>query len=435
MPFEDELTDALNDTAHSFRPDLTSLVNAGVSDGRRRNRRRRALGVLGTVTALAVVGVGGTFASGALSSDQGTGRSADHGTATGKPAHVQVADAAPVSAQEMVAKLESLLPHGTFSRATGTGTEEGGGSKGGGAGAYLVYQDGHGAVQVSINVQHHYGSLADVSGQISCPSRIDSPYEVCTITHNADGSVLAVHRSHEYTNDPNSTKEWFAVLTRKDGSQVTFDELNSDQEKGAAATRTDPPLAPSAMAALVGSDTWAPVIAALPAPGSQPDPGKDQGKDPGQGTGSAAPVAGAQVLAQLRALLPSGVGVSQTQTSSGFAEMLLTDGKGSGFLTVSVLPGSAAVTKPGQSASPSTDPFAAATELSDGSRLLVEQRQPEKGPAGVLQWSAYLRTAKGTTVRVDEYNDRAYQTPKDRAVPVLTVDQLKHIVTSPVWGG
>ncbi|MFC1404044.1 MULTISPECIES: hypothetical protein [Streptacidiphilus] len=429
MPFEDELTEALNDTAHSFQPDLTSLVNAGVGDGRRRNRRRRALGVLGTVTALAVVGVGGTFASGALSSDQGTGKSAGHSVATGKPAKVQVADAAPVSAQEMVAKLESLLPHGTFSRATGTGTEEGGGSKGGGAGAYLVFQDGHGAVQVSVNVEHHYASAADASGQLSCPSKIDSPYDICSVKRNADGSVLVVHQSHEYTNDPGSTKEWFAVLTRRDGSQVTFDELNSDQEKGAAATRTDPPLSPAAMAALVGSDTWAPVIAALPAPASQPGSGS------GSGSGSADPGSGAQVLAKLRSLLPSGVGVSQTRTDSGFAEVLLTDGKGSGFLTVSVVPESAPATKPGQSGPPAADPFAGATKLSDGSLLLVKQQQPEKGPAGVLQWSAYLKTAKGTVVYVDEYNDKAYQTPKDRAVPVLTIAQLKQLVTSPVWGG
>jgi len=52
MPFEDELTDALSDTAHSFQPNLTSLVNAGVSDGRRRDRRRRVLGVVGFDTRL-----------------------------------------------------------------------------------------------------------------------------------------------------------------------------------------------------------------------------------------------------------------------------------------------------------------------------------------------------------------------------------------------
>jgi hypothetical protein len=430
MPFEEDLSTALRGTADTFEPDLTSLVNSGVREGRRR-RTRRTLGIVGSVTALALVGVGGTVATGALSGVRhplaanaaNSGGSASHGSPkAGSPS------GPPVSAAQMIAKLEALLPGGTFTGASGTGTIEGGGKHGGGASARLVYNDGQGAAQVSVTVSHPYADIADAkaSGQLVCPSRIASPYEICTLTDRPDGSVLAVHQSHEYTDNAASTKEWFATLTFKDGTEVSFDQYNSGQEKQAPATRTDPPLTPARMAALVADGSWAPVRAAIPAPSSST-------------TGPQGPgVSGAEVLANVRALLPAGVSVSGTSTQDGYAEMVLTDSHGSGFLTASVVErATAQVTpvKPGDKTGGRTlaEQFAHATVLADGSKLLITQRPSEKGPAGVLEWTATLLTSKGDEVFLNEYNDKAYQTPVSRATPVLTIAQLKQVITSPVW--
>jgi hypothetical protein len=275
MPFEDELTDALRSTADGFQPDLTSLVNAGVRDGRRRSRRR-TLGVVGGVAALALVGIGGAAASGVLTGGQTTRSAAPVArTVTRPPAPVaKPTVAAPVlpkfTAAQTLAAFEGMLPKGdTVTQAQSQGftlTKSHGLAFISGPMASLVLADGIGGSAMFITVTRPAGKLDDPSllDYVACPGHAVRPDITCTRTRLADGSVLAVMQGLE---SPHSSteKDWTAWLATKDGGLIELDETNSAQEKGGV-SRPEPILTKAQLASIASDPLWRTLAAKLPAP-------------------------------------------------------------------------------------------------------------------------------------------------------------------------
>ena len=271
MPFEDELTDALHTTATAFEPDLTGLVNSGLGDGRRRNRRR-TLGVVGGVAALALVGVGGAAASGVLGAGRGPALAGPAArTATQAPT-AKAGSTVPLpafTAQQMLSAFERLLPKGTVTDARSTGFSET--VKGSyhyvlGPTASVVLTDGKGSSAVAITVTRPAGSLDDpgLQGYVTCPTHAVRPDITCTRTHLADGSVLAVMQGLESPHSADKEKDWTAWLATKDGGLVELDETNAALEKGKPA-RPVPILTAAQLRSVVSDPLWRQLAAKLPA--------------------------------------------------------------------------------------------------------------------------------------------------------------------------
>ena len=276
-PFEDELADALRGTAEGFRPDLTSLVGAGMRDGRRRSRRR-ALGVVGSVTALALVGVGGAAASGALGASRGPVLAGPAATTVSATAtHAPTPEATPAvrvpkfTAAQMLSAFEARLPKdATVSQAQSSGftvRKMGTQSFVTGPMASVVLTDSEGASAVAIYVTRPAAALHDpqLLDYVACPGHAARPDITCTRTHLADGSVLAVMQGLESPQSGSDEKDWTAWLATKDGGLIELDETNSAQEKGGV-SRPEPILTKARLTSITSDPLWRQLAAKLPAP-------------------------------------------------------------------------------------------------------------------------------------------------------------------------
>ena len=272
MPFEDELTDALHSTATAFEPDLTSLVNSGLGEGRRRSRRR-TLGVVGGVTALALVGIGGAAASGVLGAGPGPALA---GPAAQTATRAATAGATPppyepgFTAQQMLSSFEARLPGGTVTGARSTGfTQQQKAPKGwsvSGPTASLVLTDAKGSSTIGITVSRPAGSIHDPQLQdyVTCPTPAERPDITCTRTGLPDGSVLAITQGLENPHGPGQEKDWTAWLATKDGGLIELDETNAASEKGAP-SRPVPILTPARLKSIVTYPLWSQLASKLPA--------------------------------------------------------------------------------------------------------------------------------------------------------------------------
>ncbi|WP_327290552.1 hypothetical protein [Streptomyces sp. NBC_01198] len=264
MEFEDDLGDAMRRTADTFQPDHPAeLVGAGHLRGRRLRRRRTATVVAGAA-ALAVVAVGGVLGSGiARSGDHGSGVAA----APEQPQLVGSASAVrPVSGQKVAQIFGRLLPAGSVKDLEGVGTEYRPY-----ASATALFDDGAGPGEVTINLERGAGPVGD------CPPAAQNPGTWCSITH-VRGGILKVFKGWEYPDHRGGEKDWTATFVTSDDTGIQLSQWNSTREKGASATRTDPPLNVTEMTTMVTSDLWKPVLDALPDPAKclkcGPVPGK-----------------------------------------------------------------------------------------------------------------------------------------------------------------
>ena len=267
--FEDGFGDALRRTADTFRPDdPSSLVTAGHLRGRRL-RRRRTVTVVAGAAAFAAVAVGGVLAGGLV---QGGGHTSGVAAAPEQPKQpapvAKATTAPPVSGEQVAAIFRSLLPKGTVTGLTGTGTEDGDGPEDY-ASATAVFNDGRGPAQVMVFVQRQS------AGVPSCPPRAQNPGTWCSITH-VHGGTLMLFKAYEYPDHRRNLKDWDAMFVTSDGSQIEFSQWNAKEEKAASTSRANPPLNLSQMTSVVTSKAWGPVLAALPDPvtppkGSTPD--------------------------------------------------------------------------------------------------------------------------------------------------------------------
>ncbi|AUY51731.1 hypothetical protein [Streptomyces sp. CB01881] len=411
--FEDDLLHAMTRTGEGFRPDQAPLAAGGLARGRRRWRRRSAAAVVSGAAALALVGTGAVYLSGGAGDSRtgtaltaaasGSGAAAASGTAgaaspTASPTASPSASQAVISGDEVLATLRSLLPKGQVTEGKGRGTDDPE-LRGAFAGADLVLDDGQGKSRVQIGIQKHRKGQSQPR---TCPAdlkvnRIDS----CAVTKLPDGSELVLNQGHEYSDNRADTKEWFAALTGPDGREIMLSEWNSPQEKGAPDSRPNPPLTLDQLKAVVTDKSWDRTVAAL-----QYD-----------GVDNAAQASGMTLedrQAALGKLLPAGVTVTGITGNEIFADVRLAQGAVTGSLVLRLQK-----VEPGDKSTEQL--FEGSTALPDGSRLKLygagstDAKRPPT--ADVLRGDGLrVMVAQGSTGK-----------------PVLTLDQLKAIASSPLW--
>ncbi|MFF4248177.1 hypothetical protein ACFYY2_27440 [Streptomyces sp. NPDC001822] len=411
--FEGGLGDALRRTGEDFSAEGRALVDGGVMRGRRVLRRRRIAAVTCSVAALAAVGYGASYTTGTFgngSADGNAGVAAQPTARNTGPAAESVPVKGPhLSAQQVIEKLEVLLPEGKVSRKEGRGTADRFGPS-----AHLVLDDGKGkaAIEVGVGAVDPDGTQARQG--LECPDKVFVTYDSCREETLANGSRLTVVRGYEYPDQRVATKRWHAYLVTPDGYTVEASEWNAPAEKGAAVSRPAPPLTVAQLKALVLSDEWRPVMNALgkarPEPVQQP---------PAQGQSTSA------ILKKLKSLLPASAKVVSERDDGGYAYVVVNDGKGASLVQINVQPGMGDV---------ENELFGPGAEvLPDGTKVATHQGPGEKGGAGVVMWTADTIRTNGFRVLVSAINSGSQHAAATRHTPALTIRQLKSIATSGKW--
>ncbi|MFJ6015072.1 hypothetical protein [Streptomyces sp. NPDC092952] len=406
--FESGLGDALRRAGEGFTAQGRPLVDGGVARGRRRLRRRRAAAMTGGAVALAVVGIGAPYATGAL----GSGGGQDGAGVAARPKTAASPGTGPqLPAQQVIATLEGLLPKGKVSGQEGRGTADPGGPS-----AHLVLDDGRGGAAVGVSVGAVDPHGMEAKQQLACPDRTYIPYDSCRNETLADGSRLMLLRGYEYPDKRVDTKWWHAYLVTPDGYTVDANEWNAPAEKDAAVTRPRPPLTVGQLRTLVTSRAWRPVMNALEKAAPEPVP-----QPPAQGQD------GKAVLHTLKSLLPASAKVVSGRGEDGYAYVVVDDGRGASLVQINVQPGMSDV---------EDELFGAGAEvLADGTKAVTHQGPGEKGGPGVVMWTADTLRPDGLRVVVSAFNSGAQNTKATRKTPALTLTQLKAVATSGKWTG
>ncbi|MEV7023128.1 hypothetical protein, partial [Kitasatospora sp. NPDC093558] len=328
-------------------------------------------------------------------------------TPTATPTATKAAPAAPVTDKEMLAAFQSLLPKGEVTEPKGQGTE-----KSTTPYAQLVFDDGQGASLMDVSVQKFYKGQEQ---QRTCPADLKlANLDSCSVTTLPDGSTLMLSQGYEYPDHRATTKEWWVSVSRPDGGQVSFNEWNAPQEKGAPDSRPNPPITLEQAKAIVTDKVWDKVVAAVRYNGLDPAV-----EDPG--------VSRDEKQAILTKLLPAGVTVQSRVTHETTDTYKLTGaGQAKGSVTVRFAnwsrPYDDQQTQQMMEKTRTTQ-LKDSTVLPDGTKLAVVL--PTDTPGGGK--SPYTRVLElhpdGTFVEVDASEDDG----------LLTVDQLKAIAASPEW--
>ncbi|MET8539153.1 hypothetical protein ABZW03_00620 [Kitasatospora sp. NPDC004799] len=239
--FERAFAEAIGAAGGAYDADAARLVDTGWSYGRRLRRRRR-LGTAAGAAALALVGVGGAALGGLLPGQGGTAAVGAAAAPTGPP----------VSGPEFQRMLTELLPPGAVTVGEARGTESDTPQ------LRLVLDDGRGAVQYLFWI-----TRSAAGSDTGCPSGV-VPGDACTESDVEGGGHLRIYQAGTRVGEPAGSKTWSAKLT-VDGYQMLLQEWNRKPlEQGAPITRTDPPLTPDQLAAVVKDPRWQRVMAAIP---------------------------------------------------------------------------------------------------------------------------------------------------------------------------
>lgn len=413
--FEGEFAVALRRTGDGFTvDDGDGLVAGGLARGRRRVVRRRVGTVTGSVLALALVGVGGAYAT-----DTFGGGAEPASVAAAPPAVAGKPSAAPVDADALLGIFRGLLPaEGRLEDAQARGTADPFGPMASG-----VYDDGQGKAAVSVGFFH--ASPGD-EGFTQCPDKVLNAYDACT-TEDLPGGRLMVYQGYEYPDRREDTKNWRATLQNDDGLVLDLNTWNAPAQKGAAVTRTDPPFPPAEMKRIVTHTAWAPVLEAVRNPAEGKPGAGDPGKaKPGRDGSAAASFNGAAVRPTLLSLLPKGLTVSDKGGADEYAYAVVDDGRGKSLVQVNAQPDMRDVEG-------ELFPEGAYETLPDGTKVTVRQQPGEKGGEGVVMWTVDTIRPGGYRVVVSAFNTGAQHEPATRAEPALSLDQLKALATSEKW--
>ncbi|MFB8772456.1 hypothetical protein [Streptomyces broussonetiae] len=405
-PFEGRLGAALRQTGGAFDTDGAALVTAGRARGRRLRLRRRAA-VLGGAASLALVGAGG-----ALVLPGGEGEASPAAgqrkvtTASATPAPT------PVTADEMVAILKSLLPAGE------TRQEHGGGGETGSAFASVVFDDGQGGGAVGVGLGRIEPGSTSAREMTTCPDKNFVPYDACDSSRLPDGSLLLLMKGYEYPDRRVDTKLWQAQLITPEGQHVSVTEWNAEAEKDAPVTRPEPPLSLEQLKAVASADEWRGAVDSLPEnPKGAPAPG---------GTEDDAESAVPRARVLLGQLLPKGLEVvSSGGTGSEYGYVVADDGEGRTLVQVNNQRNMSDVA--GELFDDGD------TTLEDGTRVAWHQGPGEKGGEGVVMWTVDTLRPDGRRVVVSAFNSGAQHTAATRPEPALTMDQLQEIALDPRW--
>ncbi|MFC5908906.1 hypothetical protein [Streptacidiphilus monticola] len=405
--YEDQLAQAMRAAGDSLpEPPVTELIQDGLSDGRRRRTRRR-VSVLGGSAALVAIAVGGAILPSAVTPAKHAQAGPASGHSTTPAQQAQAKGPNPVSAEDMVKALKSVLPAGTFKKTLARGTVEGRFQPV----AMGVFDDRHGAALVSVSVDRN----GTPSGGVGCPDPKYVPGAVCADQKLSDGSRLVVLQGWEYP-DHHGAKDWSADLYRTDGGHISFNEWNSPQEKDAPTTRTDPPLSPAQLKAAVTGHAFDAALASIPA------------SITGKGVPATSPSTQA-IASEAKSLLPQGISATDKGGRAGTAALLLNEGKGADLLLVSVERWDLG-TLTARKMYAST--FPGATTLADGTRLYVQEIRG-KGGTGTKVWQVAVSRKDGTRVVLLLANSADLAGRPTRATPVLSTEQLTTLALSAGW--
>ncbi|MFI6119591.1 hypothetical protein ACIBCU_07025 [Streptomyces sp. NPDC051064] len=414
--FEGGLGVAMKQAGEGFSVAGRPLVDGGVARGRRRAVLRRSAVVTGSVAALAVIGLGGSYVTGNIGASQDGGNGAAVGAQAKEKADRTEKPSGPSTGQQVIRTLEGLLPAGKVSDRTGRGTTGEGEQKDVHAPyASVVYDDGHGkaAVSVSLGRQHPDQKLPE--GELSCPDKNLNAFESCSATTLEDGSRLVLFKGWEYPDRRVETKRWYADLLTPEGYRISVTEWNAAAEKDAPVSRPAPPLSSARLKALVRAEEWRPIIASLPDPEQPP---LEQPAPQGQN--------GDVILGRLIKQLPDGLTVKASGgQETEYAYVVVDDGQGKSFVQINVQPDMSDVE--GDLFGPD------AKVLADGTKATTRQGPGEKGGDGVKMWTVDTIRPDGFRVVISAFNAANQNEAATREAPALTLAEMEKIATSKVW--
>ena len=405
--FEERLCGALHQAGGAYETDRRALVTAGEARGHRLLLRRRAA-VVGGVASVALMGLGGALLL------PGSGGDGQRSVATG--AKTPIASATPKASytgDQLIGILEKLLPRGEFGSAQARGTDDKRPPY-----AQVVYNDGKGKAAIAVGFNRVLPGSEQARQTIACPDKTLTLYDSCAVTRLSDGSALKIFQGYEYPDRRADTKLWTADLVTPKGQQVSVSEWNAAAEKGAPVSRAEPPLSTARLKTLATAGAWLGVVDAIPV-----DP-KAPTAAPAQPSG----IDGRAVTSTLVSLLPKGVKVvAKSGPDSGYAYVVLDDGKGRSLVQINVQPDMSDV---------EDQLFGAGAEtLADGTKVVTHRKPGEKGGADVVMWTADTIRTDGFRVVVSAFNSGSQVTAATRAAPVLTLKQLRAIALSAKWRG
>ncbi|MFE2051536.1 hypothetical protein ACFXAS_23935 [Streptomyces sp. NPDC059459] len=316
-----------------------------------------------------------------------------------------------VTAQQMVHLLETSLPEGKVAERRGNGVPQGD-KPGRPPAAELLFGDGARAVKVSVQLAWY---PVPVPAQLSeCPDTAYHPYSRCTQRVLPDGARLVLDTSPQAEDKPAGGERHTALLTYKDGKQVSVSAVGAPTGP-APAGRAPLVLSLGQVSAVATSKVWRPALSAMPAPPSQ-----------GPQTDSASRMTGPEITRVIEQLLPKGLHADQEGGSTGFGHVVVDDGRGKSLVTVNVQRWAA------------DDPrmerlFHDADLLPDGTRVSISEEKPLRGGKGTVQWSVDALRTDGLRVVVSSTNAPAYLLPAGRDEPALDTRMLQRIALDPAW--
>ncbi|MCP3758409.1 hypothetical protein [Streptomyces sp. TBY4] len=419
MPFEDELGEALRRTGDGFTAEGRGLADAGERRGRRMVARRRAALAGGSALTLALIGTAGAYVNGLLGPGGGGGggnvASSQEPPALGplvrgSSRNTNRVGTGAVSAEQLTGVLKQLLPQGTLSdvEARGTGHEIG-------PAVTAVFDDGEGKSRIGFTLNRIDPKGEMAADMLKCPSKATTKHDSCTSEKLADGSQLFLYKGYVFPDHRANVKSWRAIVVTPQGFIVDASEENAATEKDSPPTRPTPPLSLAQLQALVTSPLWHPALNDLPAAGQE---GARQ-----------APRQGVKAVTILEELLRTdGIPiVSRDESHADLGYLVLDDGKGKSLVSLEIQVDNAE--EPGVWA----DQFKDAETLPDGAKVLTRKGDGDKDVPGMLRWSAEVLRPNGTRLILSAVNGETEGSAVTRKEPVLGVERLKELATSPKW--
>ncbi|MFS4092450.1 hypothetical protein [Streptomyces sp. AF1A] len=405
------MTRAMSHAAGEFPPHSADLVRRSVARGR---RKRLFAATRVAVTAVAVVTAGGALMA--------TGALGDHGSADpdrlwaaapARPIEPPPSRApAPISGEEMVRTLKSLLPPGgTVSAASGRGPQAGPSAVW--PTAKLTYSTAKGSAGIDIALSRpEPGIPGDQQGQGGCLPVEVRPYDRCTTRHLPGGAVLNTTESYTYPSSDTGQKRWYVVLTTADGAQITVQEFGGGGEK-ASSGGADPLLSIAQLTSIVRSPAWKKVISALPA--------REAALSRPSATARKR-VPAARMTGVLTSHLPRGGTVSDLNPGDGMVQLVYDDGHGKTMVEADAQYGMTALLTAHMDCA-GVSGHCEATTLPDGTRVKKVQGPSEKGGAAQV-WLVDTLRPDGRRVAVREVNSYAESGPVTRPRPALSMERL-----------
>ncbi|MGW6840507.1 hypothetical protein [Streptomyces sp. NPDC054958] len=409
MSFEDELAEALRRTGEGFAADPGALAEAGRARGRRLLARRRAAVAGGSVAALVLIATA-AYSGGLFGDFYAEGAVRVAAPAPTPPSNGRQTGTGAVTADQMIAKMQALLPGGRITAPTARGTEDELGPRVG-----VVFDDGKGAAAVSLGLQRVDPFGSGARAQTECEDKNLHSYDDCRVEQLPDGSRLLLHQGYEYPDRREDTKVWRAVLVTVKGFLVDASEWNAAADKGAPVSRTDPPLTIEQLKGLVTSDTWHAALNDLPAAEPEPAPRPE--------SIALRDRKAVDALDQLMSRLGITVPIVSRGGQGGYGYVVLDDGKGRSLVQINV---QSAASPPGFSGN------SAVTTEPDGTEV-KETAGPGEKNKGVTQWKVDTLRGDGLRVLITAFNTADQNGPATRPAPALTMKQLRQLALAPEW--